>query len=1189
MSSAKRTIEIQADSELMKNQKHAAIMGRQQDFQSLQTRDGDAIFFSIGTDGIFYVTREARASSNGWSRKDLSSSTSDSGAGAAKAKSFTVSQDPRSLSINIACVMTKEGNDTLYLSQGNSIDSDQWATGVVWQSVPFDATSDSAPSPFLISDVYMLTQKADQGLGDLTMFVDIVETPKNQFKLLQRYYIEPESQTKWIRHSLPNDIEQGSISSCLGRREGDDVDGIYTLGKIGGSQSLMFKPKKDPWSPHIEPPSARFNCPSGVTALSSCLTKDGLSNLFVAADDGLFLFEAGPQKSDVEPTLIVPSSPAGKTNTFSGATCLRTSTIGTSTAVWGLNEQLDLIYTTCLAGEEPKPDQWSPPMRISSGVAQFAFYLNIQVPANVVFALIGDKKLLQLNQDPSSGDWTQRSITLPATELNEIFEVNTFTTHIKCTDQNGTPAAHSTIFLRAKQETQATVNGLYYKLSPDSQLEIEADITGTLTIIQETHSLSAATIQITSGDQTLTIDPNSKISERLSTVKSGSDLSKVRVTDSKGHTSPLVPSDVSQNDQEVVAKSLSRLLEIQSTLPDEGSDKTFALAAPPQDKPALWGVLSDSHQLHFVEDSDALCNMSAASSPALYSLMSSASLSTPADAIFTVAGDLFCFLKDAWEDVKEFVVRKTSEFWEILVFIGGKVYKALLNSVSAVYSAIEFLFNKIKVFFEKLVAWLGFMFNWGDILRSHRVAKNMIKLYAGRAVDKIDDLRKNVQTGFEDLRSFINGNSWQSLQDGGETIGQQQKGNTSRLSGADSPQSNWIVYHTNNGLTSAESEPRGAFYAMNKGAAQSLLEILEDAFNEEKENLNEAMEALRERVIYRIHDMSPIQAIQECLKILGTFLVGATEIIVLKLLDLVKLFVSALLDLLDAPLNIPIISPIYKWITDGDQLSCLDLVCLVTAIPGTLIYKLATNSVPFPDDPFTQSLIDASTFSEFSALLLEPHSSMVSFAANAPDQAAEAPSGAKRLTTYLKVSAIWVGAVSVGFAALKREGEISGQAVNYFAVALWFAEKAPGISANFPWPPGKWVIVGDIMMMVGLCKVLVDNIGFPFIERNPVWKDFISPGAGTILSAVALVPAIAGYAEKKKYKLSDHVGLTGSLVSCCGGMLSMFTPVKLWGPQISAAAIAISAGCSLTSSGMTAGSGVCAINEAEVQPSPLMG
>jgi hypothetical protein len=57
-------MKITCQSELMKNQKHAVVMAPDLAFEVLQSRDGDALFFSIGTDNAFYLTREVTPGSS---------------------------------------------------------------------------------------------------------------------------------------------------------------------------------------------------------------------------------------------------------------------------------------------------------------------------------------------------------------------------------------------------------------------------------------------------------------------------------------------------------------------------------------------------------------------------------------------------------------------------------------------------------------------------------------------------------------------------------------------------------------------------------------------------------------------------------------------------------------------------------------------------------------------------------------------------------------------------------------------------------------------------------------------------------------------------------------------------------------------------------------------------------------------
>src|SRR5205085_2709221 len=53
----------------------------------------------------------------------------------------------------------------------------------------------------------------------------------------------------------------------------------------------------------------------------------------------------------------------------------------------------------------------------------------------------------------------------------------------------------------------------------------------------------------------------------------------------------------------------------------------------------------------------------------------------------------------------------------------------------------------------------------------------------------------------------------------------------------------------------------------------------------------------------------------------------------------------------NTPWNIPFVSQFYSFITEGSQLTTLDLICLILAIPVNSYYNLSGwGHVPFPDD-----------------------------------------------------------------------------------------------------------------------------------------------------------------------------------------------------------------------------------------------
>src|SRR5581483_6131233 len=133
-------MKISCESELMKNRKHALVMAPDRAFEVLQTPGGDALFFSVGTDGAFYLTREVSKTATGWNRIDLSTPLAAAHGGAAvTAKSFAVAQNATTRAVDMALVLTVAGQDFLYLSLGNDNTAAGWAAPVAWAAVPFDA------------------------------------------------------------------------------------------------------------------------------------------------------------------------------------------------------------------------------------------------------------------------------------------------------------------------------------------------------------------------------------------------------------------------------------------------------------------------------------------------------------------------------------------------------------------------------------------------------------------------------------------------------------------------------------------------------------------------------------------------------------------------------------------------------------------------------------------------------------------------------------------------------------------------------------------------------------------------------------------------------------------------------------------------------------------------------------------
>ena len=1202
-------MKITAESELMKNQKHADVMAPDVAFEVLQTPEGDALFFSIGTDHVFYVTREVTGSQTGWTKIDLSSVVSASHGGApVSAKSFALAQNAQTMAFDLALVITVADIDYLYLSLNHSNAASAWANGVLWTAIPFDAASIKAPNPLTIADVYLMnipsTDGADQPAAQ-NCFVDILREPGNNLELLDRYYIQLSSAPHWIRHTLAADLKAGSITSCLGNRTNDRVPGIYTFGVIGKTQELIYAPQYNYFSPTTAPNTARLNLPPQAASIASASNSEGITNLFVAAENGLYLFTPDNQYDQAKPVLVVPATTGSTNNIFAGVTLLAASTVGSRSVIWGLNAQGSLFHIYCPVGSEKTASAWSSPILLCSGVERFAFYLNTKASNNVLFAHLSGQQLVQLIQDPVTSHWNQHNILLPPTSIDKMIEYNSFTTHIKISDDNGAAAANTAVTLTSTSPVTVYVNDVYHVLTPTVPIDATADVAGTITVIQETQSLSAVSFQvIIQGSPAIValVDPLSKAIQKLSDIKTGDDLSKVQITTPSGTQQSLIPTSVSSGERTSAARSIVQLLQVKATLPLDGSVKapsSVTTTAVSRLQPALqttqplqpWGATCGKNGLKYHEGDSALQNLNVSKVGQSFAAKSvSLNLGT---GIKVAAGDFFKFLKSAWEHVESFVIQESQGLYHFAATVAGKVYDAVLDCVSAVVGAIEFVFNQIKVAFEDIIAWLGFVFKWDDILRTHKVIKNVLKQYAYRAIGSLHSFEQGVNSAFDEFQDKMN--AWAGITDPCESIGTQQQAGSS-IPGSNSPQFNWAMYHTKNGLSSADTSYKESDSVPN--TLDGMVQDLEALVLQEEDYFKTVVTQIKEEIVDKYHSLTPGEIVKKLSVILGDLVMKTAGNFIVKLVEIIKLVVTGLLDCFDAPLDIPILSRIYKGIT-GDELSFLDLVCLVGSIPATLFYKLIAGKTPFPEDSHTSALINAPDFKTISTLLsgkspvsssqtqsihgaksvlaappisLAPHAlakvainsndalatPSISSAPHAPAKDAidtERAKTANIVFNFLALPGAFLVAICAGMKRKQPESledESPPVSIRFISAGSYLAYIGPDISGAFEDSSTPYTIWNDVVTSIAFVKVCADNN--KILSASKRYNNYIGPFLETCINVVWLGPDIWALVAKSKSnsaKASDKTSFTANLLFDIGGMLTIGTSAELTGHPLS--------------------------------------
>lgn len=1115
-------MKIQHSTKLMKNQKHALVMPPTASFTALQTGNGHSLFFSIGTDDILYVIAEEPGSTTGWVPKDLCGKLAPAGK-KAKIKAFDLSENPATSKIDLAVVATIEGIDLLYTSLGNNNADVRWCDTLAWTHIPYDDKAHTR-AEVVIQNVLI----RQSGLGEFIM-VDILRDPKSAIPFLFRYFIDASGSGRaWNPNDFSADLDAVKIQTALGRRdELEYVDASYTFGSIKNKKGLWYTPLLNAFDPEIAPSPTKLSLPDNTTAMALAKRADGYTDLYLAAGDGIYLYRYNKQNNEHQPQLVCSNA------LFKGIVSLHANTTGCLVSIWGLNQNKQVFYITSENGE----DNWTHPVPILSGVNQVTAYQNTQTDGSVLFANLSGKKLIQLSRDPVSSMWLQREILLPPTAIDNVTEVNTYSTHIRTTDDSNLPLSNQLLNIRGTGMCSLYINNEYYTLSSDQDLEVTSDDSGNITIIQEVNTIGAICYHITAGNIKIAINPMTAILETMATIKSADDLANVQVTDKNGEKRYMVPKDTPLDQVEATAHALEQFVKIGHEMPEDGSVEPKRRVHPAgkelfkqmiQNTDKLWGVSFAEGGWQYREGRAVLSYLGINESM-LSGDASAMTLDIPgfSNSFTSVAGDIFNWLKDQFNAATDFVVGFAEGVYYGLIKIAGQVYNFVINCVNAVVQAAEFVFNKIKVFIEDLIKWLGFIFQWKDIVRTKKAIKNILKLSIHNSVDTIDQTKSTVSSTFKDIKHLLD--EWAGFGPiPGDLASTAAKTETP---GENSPEANWGNYHMQNGA--ADTRINKSVQPAAGGDLEHLFKELEALMAQQGESFKEIGQMIQDQIIGQIATLSVGQLVKRIIAIIGRLLVTSVETVVLVTLDILKIMIGKILEILDAPIEIPVISWLYKEVT-GDHLSLLDAVCLVVAIPATIIFKLIKNRAPYPDNSFTQAIINAKNYQQLKAAF-NPRSNVAK--GDLLQSISDGAVAARIIATFGSV-------LLIGF-SIKKKVSIPSATISILHGASFFLATMPAFVDNLvEAEQNPWVLIGEGAYSVTILQKMLDMYHYMPSPTQHKWNSLSQP-LDAFLGGLGLVAVIGGIIKKaidSKATTADIVLSVGNVSWNINRILTPFVP-----------------------------------------------
>jgi hypothetical protein len=919
--------EVTVVAELMKNQQHTSPLDPTGNIEVGQDDQGWPMIFTIGTDKKFYLMKLDSSVQGGYAIINLS----DSLGADLDAVTFAMTQDSKGkISISLA-MAKKSGGDTVIFTASrlsNNFAETDWAN--------FSSLSRKIEGVEVAFKVeQMLMSISDDGKAPVSIAAGNLKGYK--------YYYLLDGSAGARKYEFPEDVKQHPDSLkdiAIGYAFGQT--GIFFIYDIGESQTLACTTLADaglgslsydysPGNAKIPEPFRHltYNCISTPTgskskAISIC------SDIFVGSPTGVYCFKnAAINKCELV------------TDKIKDVHELTIRQDKDSIVVWASAAGNKLYYIYGKKEAKGEKYVWNDPVLFKEDVLHIAPIRNTERQGNELFLVTQDKSIQHYWQDSGSTLWRQQVINVP--DQNDVIEFNSYTTHLHFEDDKGKVLVEEMVKITASEWVYVTINGFVYSLDQGSCAEVSTDIMGNVTIITMTEDIACPIYHLTADwlDKTLNIYPNGKITKGLANIKSAADLKGAKTDEGKP-----VLSNSSYDDETLnaVAGNISQLAdkghELKSGNRNASNPYTFTAV---ENK----GVL---HTGRFAINSlpeNFVLSYGTSGTLAL--------TAAPGDIfsdIINFAGDALHYLSEfvntsiaairqgliVLENGIQFVLKKIDEGLQFVLAIGDKILNIVLDTLGAVFKALNWVLKLIGIDLEKILEWLGKLLGWTDILETSDKICDMINngfdIIAGTAdvvSDKIAGIFRDIEVaiGGEDLVNKLGDTGKTNKTDG-------------RSGPIQNPAANWTTYHMIHGKSSP------TLSAGNDSFTEELERVFKDLLEKEIFTAGKAIEMIGDLLIHISTD-SIGETITRLMQIIAVTVLEEVKHGILALFSLLKLLLNAIKAAVNAKMDIPILSGLLKLILGGRELTVLRVVSIMIAIPVRIIYRIATGDA-FPHD-----------------------------------------------------------------------------------------------------------------------------------------------------------------------------------------------------------------------------------------------
>ncbi|MFK8046021.1 MAG: hypothetical protein AB8B72_11035 [Crocinitomicaceae bacterium] len=644
------------------------------------------------------------------------------------------------------------------------------------------------------------------------------------------------------------------------------------------------------------------------------------THLFLGGEKGVYFYENA--STSIGPKTV--------TNDMAEVNEILAFQSTTKTMLWvkTVNNQLYLIEGETNTNGEIT---WKTPILFMSNILSLAQTSGQSIGKNQLFVLTDTWQLITIWQDAGTGLWQEQLMHVK----NDIgfTKQPAYMTTLRFTDALGTPVIsdkanpENGIFtLKTVAGSYVTINGKNYQLGTDNAVTIPTDINGKITILTKACDLYCPAIHLSGKgmDHSLEIHPNANLVQTLI-----SQLGTLTLDTQTQRGTPVVSGQLTAEDLATLKTTIAPITSlIQEKLP---SGYTHVKLISSRDQ-----AMTAFPELSFDIVGDGLKYLGTIAKQTLNTIVK--------DTIH-LTGDILIELSSTAKDIIHFAIN-----------VAGKIYKFVVNTLDSALKALSNLLLIIEADINKILDWIGAIFDWGNIQKTKQVLEQLVSnglTYMSQSLVSNDDYKATIKATIDQLKNQPNLESVNS-NSGKTNISELNTKHDALFGIMSNHQMEWVFYTIQHSVGKLIEKfiPQDIHHAITDISHQitkvvNLKEItLTLGISENTwQTIKNQFETIQKKMISLDFD---IEWFINIFRFISNKIVNVAEAFAELLIQLTKSIADLIRKIINLEIKLPVLDGVFQAIGTGKP-TIIGLIALFTAIPANEMSLTATGNLPFAE------------------------------------------------------------------------------------------------------------------------------------------------------------------------------------------------------------------------------------------------